>query len=82
MVPHLDDNTQLSVERYRGRLYAAIADKRERMRRRVERREGSDSDREPDIATPIPSETTPTSKQSKSPDPVLTDTKKVHVHVM
>ena len=60
VVLHLDDNTQLSVERYRDRVHASIARRRERMRmRREEERE------EPDVATPTPAEATPTSDQVK-----------------
>ena len=34
VVPHLDDTTQLTVERYRDRVYASIADKRRSYKRR------------------------------------------------
>ena len=62
VVLHLDDNTQLPVERYRDRLSASIAGKRERMRmRQEEQREEPD-----DVATPTPAEATPTSERAKS----------------
>ena len=62
VVLHLDDNIQLSVERYRERVYAAIAGKRTRMMRRRQANEGE----EPEEATPTPTEATPTSERAKS----------------
>ena len=63
VVPHLDDNIQLTVERYRDRIYASIHDKRTRTKRqKVEKEAGSDE------ATPTPDEATPTPGRGKSAD--------------
>ena len=65
VVLHLDDNTQLAADRYRDRLYTAIAGKRSRMRRRREKREEREG---PDEATPRPAEATSSSERAKSAD--------------
>ena len=79
VVPHLDDNTQLSVERYRDRLYATISSKREAMKKRKQV-EGEG----PDVATPTPAVATPTSGRAKSADvtPRPTEIKKVSLHFL
>ena len=77
VVPYLDDNAQLSVERYRDRLYATIRSRREAVRKRRQM-EGE----EPDIATPTPADATPTSERAKSADATPTEIKKVSLHLL
>jgi serine/threonine protein kinase len=66
VVLHLDDNTQLPADRYRDRLYSAIAGKRSRMRRIREKREKGEG------ATHPPAEATPSSERAKSADSDVT----------
>ena len=73
VVPHLDDNTQLSVEQYRDRLYSDIAEKGAR-KRQVDREEGNGE------TTPTGGEATPTADRGggvKSGDHTPTRTKQV-----
>ena len=77
VVPHLDDNTQLSVERYQDRLYASIESKRERMKKRRQVEEEG-----PDVATPTPADATPMSERAKSADVTPTEIKKVNAVII